>query len=151
MRWRKNVISGVQTQHWHLHRFQLVDRTGIVVIVVVGAVTKHDGGEPLIELSDGPSLKGARKTAFNSAFSLGSMNKIHELGVYLHDVIDVVTLFKHWSVSEEKSSRETVSVNLFKIRIKLGFAICRNNKDRFQRSRLCVPCKHGGMLAAGRR
>lgn len=61
MRWRKDVISSVQTEHWHLHRFQLVDGTGIVVVVFVGAVAKHDGGEPLIKLSDGPSLKGDKK------------------------------------------------------------------------------------------
>lgn len=56
MRWGKNIISSVQTQHWHLHRFEPVDRTGIVVVVIIGRIAKHYGGEPLVKLSNGPRL-----------------------------------------------------------------------------------------------
>lgn len=56
MRRGEDVIGGVQTQHWHLHRFQLVDGTGIVVVVVIGRVAEHYGGEPLVKLSNGLCL-----------------------------------------------------------------------------------------------
>lgn len=52
----KDVIGSVQTQHRHLHRFQPVDRTGVVVIVIVGRIAKHYGGEPLIEFPNGLCL-----------------------------------------------------------------------------------------------
>lgn len=62
MRWGEDVIGGVQTQHWHLHRFEPVDRTGIVVVVVIGGVAEHDGGEALVELSNGLRLQGGGGT-----------------------------------------------------------------------------------------
>lgn len=52
----EDIIGSVQTQHRHLHRFQPVDRTGIVVIVVIGRIAKHYGGEPLIEFPNGLCL-----------------------------------------------------------------------------------------------
>lgn len=56
MRRREDIVSGVETQHWHLYGFQPVDRTGITVVVVIGGITKHYGGEPLVKLSDSPRL-----------------------------------------------------------------------------------------------
>lgn len=57
----KDVVSSVQTQHWHLHRLQRVDRTGIVVVVIIGGIAKHYGGEPLVKLSNGLCLQGRSK------------------------------------------------------------------------------------------
>lgn len=56
MRRGKDIISSVQAQHWHLHRFQPVDRTGIVVVVIIGRIAKHYGGEPLVKFPNGPCL-----------------------------------------------------------------------------------------------
>lgn len=61
MRRGEDVVSGVQAQHWHLHRLQPVARTGIVVVVVVGGVAEHDGREALIEFPDGLCLRAERK------------------------------------------------------------------------------------------
>lgn len=61
MRRGEDVVGGVQAQHWHLHRFQPVARTGIVVVVVVGGVAEHDGGEALVKFTDGLCLKGERE------------------------------------------------------------------------------------------
>lgn len=53
----EDVVGGVQTQHWHLHGFEPVDGTGIVVVVIVAGVTKHDGSEALVKFPNGPSLR----------------------------------------------------------------------------------------------
>lgn len=57
MRRGEDVVSGVQAQHWHLHRFQPVARTGVVVVVVVGGVAEHNGGEALVKFPDGLCLQ----------------------------------------------------------------------------------------------
>lgn len=57
----KDIICSIQTQHWHLYRFQPVDRTGIMVIVIIGRVAEHYGGEPLVKLSNGLCLWGTGK------------------------------------------------------------------------------------------
>lgn len=61
MRRGEDVVGRVQAQHGHLHRLEPVARTGIVVVVVVGGVAKHDGGEPLVELPDGFCLPAERE------------------------------------------------------------------------------------------
>lgn len=53
----EDIVGSVQAQHRHLHRLQPVARTGVVVVVVVGGVAEHYGGEPLVEFSDGLRLK----------------------------------------------------------------------------------------------
>lgn len=103
--WREDIISSVQTQHWHLHRIQLVDRTGIKVVVIVGRITKHYGGEPLIKLSDGPCLKG-QSNCFN-CIGMYRENALKHIP-YLHYMIDVVTLFKYWSMSGGEKKRQGV-------------------------------------------
>lgn len=57
VRWGEDIVGSVQAQHRHLHRLQPVARTGVVVVVVVGGVAEHDGGEPLVEFSDGLRLE----------------------------------------------------------------------------------------------
>lgn len=56
VRWGEDIVSSIQTQHWHLHRFQLVHGTGITVVIIIGWIAEHYGGEPLIKLSDGSRL-----------------------------------------------------------------------------------------------
>lgn len=58
----EDVIGGVQTQHWHLHRFEPVDGTGVVVVVIVAGVTEHDGSEALVKFAYGPGLRRAQLT-----------------------------------------------------------------------------------------
>lgn len=53
----EDVVGGVQTQHWHLHGFEPVDGTGVVVVVIVAGVTKHDGSEALVKFPNGPGLR----------------------------------------------------------------------------------------------
>lgn len=66
MRRGEDVVGGVQAQHWHLHRFQPVARTGIVVVVIVGGVAEHDGGEALIKFPDGLCLPGGERKEVES-------------------------------------------------------------------------------------
>lgn len=63
MRRGEDIVGGVQAQHWHLHRLEPVARTGIVVVVVVGGVAEHDGGEPLVKFTDGLCLAGGERNA----------------------------------------------------------------------------------------
>lgn len=63
----EDVVSGVQAQHWHLYRFQPVARTGIVVVVIIGGVAEHDGGEALIKFPDGLCLQAEREKTLKVA------------------------------------------------------------------------------------
>lgn len=105
VKWGEHIISSVQTQHWHLHRFELVDRTGIQVVVIIGGITKHNGGEPFVELSDGSCLCEPINMMASSckwiyvAFTIISESIVTKNSPYLHDMIDVITLFKNWSMS----------------------------------------------------
>lgn len=56
MVWGEDIISCIETQHWHLHGLQPMDGTGISVIVIIGWVAKHYGGKTLIELPDSLGL-----------------------------------------------------------------------------------------------
>lgn len=58
----EDVIGSVQTQHWHLHRFEPVDGTGVMVVMIVAGVTEHDGREALVEFPNGPGLWWAQPT-----------------------------------------------------------------------------------------
>ena len=63
MRRGEDIVGSVQTQHGHLHGFQPVDGTGVVVVVIIGWIAKHDRGEPLIKFSNGLRLQGRAKLA----------------------------------------------------------------------------------------
>lgn len=104
MRWGEHIISSVQTQHGHLHRFELVDRTGITVVVIIGRITKHYGGEPFVKLSDGSCLHGPINMmnfwpSHGIRFTLHLLSIVTKNNPYLHDMIDVITFFKNWSMS----------------------------------------------------
>lgn len=63
----EDIVGSVQAQHWHLHRLQPVARTGIVVVVVVGGVAEHDGGEALVKFPDGLCLRVEREKRLREA------------------------------------------------------------------------------------
>lgn len=63
----EDVIGSVQTQHRHLHRFELVDGTGIMVVMIVTGVTEHDGSEALVKFPNGPGLWWAQSTEQGAA------------------------------------------------------------------------------------
>ena len=111
MGWGKDVISSVQTQHWDLDRRQLVDRTGIMIVVIITRITEHNGGEPFVKLSNGLCLEGCSKTIkLYQLFEIKSKwLKSMKMNLYLHDMINVVTLFKNRSVSARKIINETVT------------------------------------------
>lgn len=60
---REGVISSVETQDWNSSMWEFHAWAGITVIIYTRLIAKQQRREALIELTDGPCLKGRVKRA----------------------------------------------------------------------------------------